>query len=116
MEIVVARKGKSLAILACQGSLDASTVDDFKRSAQGLCDDGVRQLILDGSGLDFIDSVGLGALLALKRRLREHAGDVRLAALSSDVQSIFEITRLHRHFEICTTTDEACQRFAVTTN
>lgn len=116
MEIVVERKGKSLAILVCQGNLDASTVDDFKRITQGLCEEGVRQLIVDGSALEFIDSVGLGALLALKRRLREHAGDVRLAALSSDVQSIFEITRLHRHFDICTTTDEACQRFTQAAN
>jgi len=47
----------------------------------------------------------------LLRRVRQGNGDVKMAALSDDVKTIFEITRLHRLFEVCADTTTAIKRF-----
>lgn len=111
MDIQVEQKG-AVAILRCAGSLDAETVAKFKRTAQGLFEQGVGRFVLDAQELTFIDSMGLGALISLMRRVRQQDGEVKVAGLSRDVHSIFEITRLHRVFDICGSAAEACQKFA----
>lgn len=108
---IVVEKNDKVAVVHCNGSLDAETVAQFKRATQELFEAGVDSFVLDGGDLTFIDSMGLGALISLMRRVRQHDGEVKVAALLPDVKSIFEITRLNRLFDICSTTIEACQKF-----
>jgi anti-sigma B factor antagonist len=72
-----------------------------------LLDNGTKCLVLDLSEVRFVDSSGLGALLSGLK----NAGmrDIRyiLAGLQPRVQSMFELTRLHRVFEIHPGIDEA---------
>ena len=110
MEIQIERKG-DIAIVHCTGSLDAETVAQFKRAVQGLCEQGVGRFVVNAQTLTFIDSMGLGALISLMRRVRTQDGEVKVAGLAGDVRSIFEITRLHRLFDICDSAAQACERF-----
>lgn len=110
MEISVRQQGP-VAVVQCVGCLDASTVAQFKAVTQGLVTDEKYQIVIDGAALTFIDSIGLGALISLQRRMRRHQGAVHLAALLPDVRAIVEMTRLNRVFAVCATTDDACQRF-----
>jgi anti-sigma B factor antagonist len=57
-------------------------------------------LDLDLSGLTFLDSSGLGTLVALHKTLRSRNGTVRLLQPAPNVRQILELTRLHRVFEI----------------
>lgn len=109
MEIVVEQL-HAVAVVACQGSLDASTIAGFKERTQALLDQDVRYIVLDASQLTFIDSMGLGVIISLLRKVKAHGGDVKVAAPTPDVRSIFEITRLNRLFDVCTTRDDACER------
>lgn len=110
MEIAVNRVG-AVAILECTGTLDADTVARFKKVVYGLYDEGVVQFVIDGKALAFVDSMGLGAMISLLRQVKEKKGDVKIVNLTDDVRSVFEVTRLHRVFDICPTTHEACHRF-----
>jgi anti-sigma B factor antagonist len=110
MDIRVDSEG-SLAVIHCVGSLDASSIDAFKKATQGAIIDGTHHFIVNGEDLTFIDSMGLGVLISLMRRLKQHDGEIIMASLSPDVHSIFEITRLNRLFDICPTMAEAKQRF-----
>ncbi len=38
-------------------------------------------------------------------------GDVKVAGLNEDVKTIFEITRLHRLFDVCSDSDAAVRKF-----
>ncbi|MBI2343254.1 MAG: STAS domain-containing protein [Deltaproteobacteria bacterium] len=111
MDIQVVNRGV-VSVIRCQGSLDAQTVGQFKKSVTPIMAGDAARLILDGTALTFIDSMGLGVLISMMRRLRERKGELKMAALTPDVQSIFEITRLNRLFDICPTVDVAAQRFA----
>lgn len=99
MKIAVEQKN-GVTILRLNGNLDADTVAQFKRQAYKLVEEGCFQMVMDCSTLSFIDSMGLGAMISLLRRARTHSGDVKVSGLNKDVYSVFEITRLHRLFDI----------------
>ena len=110
MKIEVSRI-KNIAVLNCSGSLDSDTVSGFKRTTQALVDEGTIRIIIDSGALTFVDSMGLGAMISLLRQVKQRGGDVRIANVTQDVKSIFEITRLHRIFDICKDVKDACVKF-----
>ena len=110
MNIDIEQQG-DIAILHCGGSLDAESVTNFKKVAYDLVEKGSVRLVIDCSNVTFVDSMGLGVLISLLRRARSHQGDVKMASLTDDVRTVFEITRLHRLFDICADTPTACRQF-----
>jgi len=52
------------------------------------------------AGVNFIDSSGLGTLVGILRTVEKEGGQVRIAGLIPEVLVIFELTRLHRIFDI----------------
>ena len=110
MNIEVKQQG-DIKVLQCGGSLDADTVASFKKIAYELVDEGSNRFVVDMSHLDFVDSMGLGVLISLLRRVRQREGDVKVSGLSDEVKTIFEITRLHRLFDVCADADAAVKKF-----
>ena len=53
------------------------------------------RLLLDVSGVSFIDCTGLRALLTIRRRAELHGGFMRLIAVSRAVRRIIELTGAH---------------------
>lgn len=80
--------------------LDAASSRDFKREIDSLWSDTVNAVELDFSKVDFIDSSGVGALLGVYKRLPKGNATVRLRNVKAPVQSVIELLRLHRIFEI----------------
>lgn len=80
--------------------LDAASSRDFKREIDSLWSDGVSSVELDFAKVDFIDSSGVGALLGVYKRLPQGRASVRLRNVKAPVQSVIELLRLHRIFEI----------------
>ncbi len=80
--------------------LDASASRDFKRQVDEMWLSDVTQVELDFKRVDFIDSSGVGALLGVYKRLPQADGKVRLTSVQAPVQSVIELLRLHRIFEI----------------
>ena len=110
MEIQIREEGK-VQILACQGRMDAQVSDLLKERIQELLDKGAKELVLDLEGLEFLDSSGLGALVACLRRIKEKKGEIKLAGLRPEVRSIFDITRVSRLFHICEKVADAVAAF-----
>ncbi len=90
--------------------LDASTVDDFKASAEQVLEKNLK-VVFDMASLSFVDSSGIGAIISCLRRLNSRGGDLKLCGLSKPVRSLFELVRLHRIFDIFETPDEAVTAF-----
>lgn len=110
MKISIEKTG-GVTVIKLDGSLDAETVQAFKAKAYKIVEEGSSRLVLDATRLEFVDSMGLGALISLLRRVRTKQGDVKIASPNKDVMSIFEITRLHRLFEIYPNAEAAVQKF-----
>jgi anti-sigma B factor antagonist len=80
--------------------LDAHNSGDLRDRILKLLENGHQNLVVDLSEVRFIDSSGLGALLSGYKNATLRSGTFVLSGLQPRVQSMFELTRLHRVFEI----------------
>ena len=71
-------------------------------------------IVLDCGSLEYMDSTGLGCLVSCLRAAIKQQGDIRLAALSSRMRMLLELTRLDVVFDIFPTVDDAVASFALT--
>ncbi|MBN1211741.1 MAG: STAS domain-containing protein [candidate division Zixibacteria bacterium] len=97
----------SIAILDLNGRLDLSSGTMLKEHIKKLFEKNVTSIHLNLSGVDFINSSGLGSLVSIMKETRLAKGRFTLSNLANYVQEIFEITQLSHIFEIYTTEEEA---------
>jgi len=102
---------ENVTIIALVGAqLDASTAGEFNREITPVLEQHT-QVIFDLSQLGFVDSSGLGSLLACLRHLQTKGGDLKLCGMSKSVRALFELVRMHRIFHIFETQTEAIRAF-----
>ena len=97
----------AVTIVVPHGDVDMAVADEVRLRLTRLVDRGRARLVLDLGGVMYIDSSGLGALVAATKHARAAGGDIRLCALESDVRALFEMTRLDRVLAIHSTRQEA---------
>ena len=94
-------------VVEVSGELDLSTGPALEQQLVTLIDDGVTDIVLDLSGVSFIDSSGLGVLVVALKRLRFRGGALRLAGCQPPVRTVLDITALSRIFFMYPTVDAA---------
>ncbi len=94
------RRENDVTVVRPPARLDAGAAPAFKAFAEPLVGEGESSVVVDFSGVDFVDSGGLGCLIGLVRKARAGGGDMIMAAPSERVRSIFRLTRFHRVVEI----------------
>ena len=92
-------------VLRLAGEVDVATAPRLRDRLVQLINEGPPRLVVDMSGLSFIDSMGLGALVSGLKRARAHDGDLRLAGPSDHVAKVLEITRLDQAFVVGATVE-----------
>jgi anti-sigma B factor antagonist len=92
LEIVDQSDGAAAARVS--GDLDIVTSDEIKRDLAALIDAGHLALVLDLTDVGFVDSSGLGALVAIHRHAVANNGSFVVRSVPPQVQRLFEITRL----------------------
>lgn len=85
-----------ILVLKLHGSLDASKTDEFHDEVQKHLGEDKHRIIIDGSNLGYISSLGIGALMALESRLRKLGGAVKLCSLQGNLVDLLSIVRLDR--------------------
>jgi anti-sigma B factor antagonist len=73
---------------------------NFRLAANNFIKEGKKNFILDFSDCIFIDSTGLGVLVAVYKKCTELDGYLKLKTLNDQVLKIFKLTRLDKIFEI----------------
>ncbi|MGB9081273.1 MAG: STAS domain-containing protein [Desulfuromonadaceae bacterium] len=91
--------------------LDANNSEELKAELRRFFEDGTKDLIIDLKEIHFIDSSGLGVLVSGYKNASILHGSLKLSNLQSQVKSMFELTRLHRVFDIFNTVDDALQSY-----
>ena len=87
-------------IVKLSGSIYVEEAAQLRESLIGHIDKGRKTFIIDLGGVDYIDSSGLGTLVAIQKRALQHGGSVVIKGLHGLVKDLFELTRLNRMFEI----------------
>lgn len=84
-------------LVGLDGELDHYCAQSVRRELDGMLrDPTVRQLILDFSGLTFMDSSGIGVILGRYRMLRERGGSVAVIHMNDHVSRIFHMSGMDR--------------------
>jgi anti-sigma B factor antagonist len=112
MEVTFEKKD-AVGIVKLAGPLSATSVDSFRDQFLRWWDGAqeIRNVVMDLAKVEFMDSSGLGVLIALLKRVADRGGDLKLCCIQKKVRLVFEITRAHRVFEIFDTQDEAMKAF-----
>lgn len=79
--------------------LDARVAVEFKNELLEVIQKGNKRILLDFERVEFLDSSGLGALVACLKRIGKE-GDMRLSCLGPAISSLLKLTRLDRIFQI----------------
>jgi anti-sigma B factor antagonist len=111
MNLLMEEKNGIVVITVREERLDAHNSSDLKLEMQKVFEGGKKNLLVDLKDIRFIDSSGLGALVSGFKNATSHHGNMKLASLQPQVKSMFELTRLHRVFEIFGTAPEAIESF-----
>lgn len=78
------------------GRLNMVAAPTLRQELHALVDGGQRDVVVDLSGVEFIDSSGLGALISGLKVARQAGGDLRIAAPTRQVVTVLELTNLNR--------------------
>jgi len=96
----IKEKPHSLRIGIEVSRFDISTVKDFKSRLHEEINSSIKDVEVDFSGVDFIDSSGIGALLSIQKQLPSDGEPVTLINPKPPIVSVLELLRLHRVFRI----------------
>ena len=87
-------------IIAVEGEIHVSTAPEFSGVLAAAIEAGRTLLVLDLSGVMFIDSTGLSVLLNALRRLTRAGGAMAVVCSNPTVLRLFEITKLDSTFDL----------------
>lgn len=104
------KEGVTIIRFEEKSNLDAGNSTEFKKKIATPLEQSDK-VIIDLGNVVFMDSSGIGALVAVTREFSKKGGELRLMALTPAVQTVFEVTRLYRFFEIYDTEEEALESF-----
>ena len=82
------------------GSIYVEEAAQIRESLIGYIEKGHKTFVVDLGNVDYIDSSGLGTLVAIQKRALQNGGSVIIKNLKGLVKDLFELTRLTKVFEI----------------
>jgi anti-anti-sigma factor len=93
-------------VVSLDGELDLASVPLLQREVQNATLDDPGTVVLDLSGLEFIDSTGLRAILTLEQSCTERGAAFALVRGSQQVQRLMNMTRVDEHLKIIASPEE----------
>lgn len=101
------REIEGVSIVEVLGEVDVSSAPILHDGLSELLDSGVRSIVVDLSGVGFLDSTGLGTLVGLRKRADELGTTLAVACSQERVLKLFRITGLDSVFAIYPSGDVA---------
>ncbi|HSI92198.1 MAG TPA: STAS domain-containing protein [Jiangellaceae bacterium] len=87
-------------IVEVAGEIDVYTAPRLREQLAELVDSGRYDIVVDMTGVEFLDSTGLGVLVGGLKRVRTHDGSLHLVCTQERILKIFRITGLTKVFPI----------------
>jgi anti-sigma B factor antagonist len=111
MKLSSYKAGDALVVKVEEDRIDAAAAIQFKDGVCGFAADGPNRVILDLTQVKFVDSSGLGAIVAVMKLLAP-TRQLDLASLAPIVAKVFSLTRMDSVFAIYPDVDKATSTYA----
>ena len=95
IELETSLRDGGVAVLHARGRLDMVAAPQLRALVTETVGGGHRRLVVDLADTSFLDSSGLGALIAGLKTARQAGGDLRIAAAGEQVQMVLELTQMN---------------------
>jgi anti-sigma B factor antagonist len=111
MDLVLgSRSENGWAVLEVQGEVDLYTSPQLRDAILRLTEEGENRIVIDLNNVSFMDSSGLGVLVAGLKRARERGGELALVFGEGSIQKVLGITGLDKVFPTHGSVGEATGR------
>jgi anti-sigma B factor antagonist len=89
--------GPDITVFEISGRLNlGNLLMSVENAVRGLIDDGVRKLVIDVTGLNAIDSAGIGMLVGCGGYMEDKGGQLRIAGAQGPVAKVFAMVHMDR--------------------
>ncbi|WP_149588528.1 STAS domain-containing protein [Tabrizicola flagellatus] len=106
MQLQTQTRPKVISVSVIDDRIDAATAIQFKEKMRDATRNGPARVVLDLARVQFLDSSGLGAIVAVKKLLGPDR-ILELASLTPTVEKVFRLTRMDSIFTIHPNLDAA---------
>ena len=112
-DIMELRREKRNDVTVCYlaGEININTVSDFKVIFNEMLEEKAGKVLLNLEEIEYIDSLGLAALLFFSRGLEDGGGQMIITNVLPKVGSIFKITKVDKVLSIFDTEEDALKHF-----
>ena len=101
-------KHENILIVDLSGELDHNSAEEVRVKIDDRIDrDNIEKVILNFSGVNFMDSSGIGAVLGRYKKISNKGGHLFIAEPNKNVNRIFELAGLYKIIKNYSTVDEA---------
>ena len=99
MQLQTQTRPKVISVAVLEDRIDAASAIQFKERMRDATRDGPARVVLDLAQVQFLDSSGLGAIVAVKKLLGPDRA-LELSGLTPTVEKVFRLTRMDSVFTI----------------
>ena len=100
MEASFDQKG-DITVVRAKGKITIGEGDlKLKETIESLLSDGKSQILLDLGEVSFMDSSGVGELVASYTTVKNRGGSLRLLNLTKKIHDLLQVTQLHTVFDV----------------
>lgn len=101
-----------VSVLVLDGQLAAGGEDQFREAIDTLIESGRYEILVDFTGVSFMDSAGIGQLVASLRLVERLGGHLKILKPTKKIQDSLSLTRLLPIFEVFDDESAAVASFA----
>ena len=95
-----------IEVIQPSGLLDGISGNELRQQAIELVKNGTKMILIDCQDITFMNSAGIGALVAALKAVTNAGGNFYLCSLSEQVKMIFKMTKMNRIFQIFSNIEE----------
>ncbi|EQA35639.1 STAS domain protein [Leptospira inadai serovar Lyme str. 10] len=105
-------KEREVLVVTMNGKVTNSNAFEISRKINFVFDEGIFEIILDLSALEYINSVGVATLLTLIKTVDQHNGKIVIGGLNHFLENVIRLMELPKKVAIYHTLEEAKTAFA----
>jgi len=87
-------------VISISGEVDLYNVSELKKALFSVTDGSYSSVVVDLKDVNYMDSAGIGALVAGQKKMRAHNGKFVLMNIHDDVLNILKLATLDKFFTI----------------
>ena len=102
----------TIGLIEVRGSLigDGDT-DQLRSAVADFLEQGIVRLVINLQKVNYLNSSGIGAIIAAHASYKKNAGEVKVSGVSGNVQNLLAVTKLIDIFDVYDTPNEAVEAF-----